>query len=326
MLKIFLFLILFTYTFAFSELNNSLNQDSTSFNINGYAAIVNKEIITNSDVQKTILPILPNLYRQYEGEELKNKISNLYQESLINLINQELIFLEFKQQGGQIPDSIVKDEINSLKKTTFNNNDINLKNHLINEQKTYEEYFEEIRKKIAIRALISQNINSKLDVSPKIIYNYYNDNKVEFSNPKKIKYFTLKINSCTNAIEQNIQITKAKESINNLKNVHDNNKIKKILANDTNLKINEFSWIKITDIPKDHLEILNKLNTNEFSDIIELYGDYFIFYIEDHIEASSIPFDDVKNSIKNKIQNNQKEAYFQEWIDELRNKTYVKIF
>ena len=44
--------------------------------------------------------------------------------------------------------------------------------------------------KIAIRALISQNINSKLDVSPKIIYNYYNDNIVEFSNPKKIKYFT----------------------------------------------------------------------------------------------------------------------------------------
>ena len=326
MLNIFLFLISFTYTIAFSELNNSLNQDSTSININGYAAIVNKEIITNSDVQKTIVPILPSLYRQYKGEELKNKIANLYQESLINLINQELIFLEFKQQGGQIPDSIVEDEINSLKKTTFNNNDINFKNHLINEQKTYEEYFEEIRKKIAIRALISQNINSKLDVSPKIIYNYYNDNIVEFSNPKKIKYFSLELNSCTNAIEQNIQITKAKESINNLKNVHDINKIKKVIANDTNLKINEFSWIKITDISKDHLEILNKLNTNEFSDIIELYGDYFIFYIEEQIEASSIPFDEVKNSIKNKIQNNQKEAYFQEWIYELRNKTYVKIF
>ena len=52
MFKIFLFLISFTYTIAFSELNNSLNQDSTSININGYAAIVNKEIITNSDVQK----------------------------------------------------------------------------------------------------------------------------------------------------------------------------------------------------------------------------------------------------------------------------------
>ena len=326
MFKTFLFLISFTYTIAFSELNDSLNQDSTSININGYAAIVNKEIITNSDVQKTILPILPSLYRQYKGEELKNKISNLYQESLINLINQELIFLEFKQIGGQIPDSIVEDEINNLKKTTFNNNDINFENHLINEQKTYEEYFEEIRKKIAIRALISQNINSKLDVSPKIIYNYYNDNIVEFSNPKKIKYFTLELNSCTNAIEQNIQITKAKESINNLKNVHDINKIKKVIANDTNLKINEFSWIKITDISKDHLEILNKLNTNEFSDIIELNGDYFIFYIEEQIEASSIPFDEVKNSIKNKIQKNQKEAYFQEWIYELRNKTYVKIF
>ena len=326
MLKIFLFLISFTYTIAFSELNNSLNQDSTSININGYAAIVNKEIITNSDVQKTMLPILPRLYKQYKGEELKNKISNLYQESLINLINQELIFLEFKQQGGQIPDSFVEDEINNLKKTTFNNNDINFENHLINEQKTYEEYFEEIRKKIAIRALISQNINSKLNVSPKIIYNYYNDNIVEFSNPKKIKYFTLELNSCTNAIEQNLQFTKIKESINNLKNVHDINKIKKVIANDTNLRINEFSWIKMTDISKEHLEILNKLNTNEFSDIIELYGDYFIFYIEEQIEASSIPFDEVKNSIKNKIQNNQKEAYFQEWIDELRDKTYVKIF
>lgn len=326
MFKTFLFLISFTYTIAFSELNDSLNQDSTSININGYAAIVNKEIITYSDVQETIIPILPSLYRQYKGEELKNKISSLYQESLINLINQELIFLEFKQQGGQIPDSIVEDEINSLKKTTFKNNDINFENYLINEQKTYEEYFEEIRKKIAIRALISQNITSKLDVSPKIIYNYYNDNIVDFSNPKKVKYFTIELNSYTNAIEQNIQFTKVKEAIKNFKNVNDVNKIKKVISNDLNLKINEFSWIKITDISKDHLEILNKLNTNEFSDIIELYGDFFIFYNEEQIEASSIPFDEVKNSIKNKIQNNQKEAFFQEWIDELRDKTYVKIF
>ena len=125
-----------------------------------------------------------------------------------------MIFLEFKQQGGQIPDSIVEDEINSLKQH-LTIMILILKNHLINEQKTYEEYFEEIRKKIAIRALISQNINSKLDVSPKIIYNYYNDNIVEFSNPKKIKYFTLELNSCTNTIDQNIQITKATESINN---------------------------------------------------------------------------------------------------------------
>ena len=326
MIRIFLSTILLIVGNVFSELNNSLNQDSKLINVNGYAAIVNKKIITINDVKKTMLPTLPTLYNQYKGNELKNKISNLYQESLINLINQELIYLEFKQQGGQIPKSFVEDEINNIKKSKFKNSDLNFENYLINEQKTYEEYFDEIRKKIAIKALISQNITSKLEVSPKMIYDYYNENIEDFSNPKKIKYFTLESHSATNSTEHHYQFKEINDTLNKLKNIDDIKDIKKAITNNKNLKIREFTWMKVKDISKDHLRILDNLNTNEFSDVIELNDNFLIFYIEGKIEASPILFDEVKSSIKNKLQNLQKDTFFKEWINSLRNKTYVKVF
>ena len=91
--------------------------------------------------------LLPNLYKQFKGNELESRIINLYQETLLNLIHQELIYSEFNLQGGQIPDSFVKDEIKNIKKKNFKNNEIKFEKFLTDEQKTYTEYFEDIRKK-----------------------------------------------------------------------------------------------------------------------------------------------------------------------------------
>lgn len=324
MIKFLLFTILIINS-SFGKLNSFSNDVLKIVNVNGYAAIVNKEIITHSDVRKSMSSSLPILYKQFKGNELETKILNLYEETLLNLINQELIFSEFNLQGGQIPDSIVKDEIKNIKKKNFNNNEINFENFLANEQKTYTEYFEDIRKKISIRALISQNVNKKLETSPKMIHNYYQSNIKNFLNPEKIKYSVFEINSSTNSVIDDNQgeALKIFKQIKNLKNI---NEIKKLFSESDNKKIKEFPWMQIKDVPNQHLSIIANINKNEFSDVIELNDNFSIFYIEDKIEESYTPFNKVKDTIKNKLLNSQKEEIFAEWIKELEQKNFVKIF
>ena len=324
MIKFLLFTILIINS-SFGKLNSFSNDVLKIVNVNGYAAIVNKEIITHSDVRKSMSSSLPILYKQFKGNELETKILNLYEETLLNLINQELIFSEFNLQGGQIPDSIVKDEIKNIKKKNFNNNEINFENFLANEQKTYTEYFEDIRKKISIRALISQNVNKKLETSPKMIHNYYQSNIKNFLNPEKIKYSVFEINSSTNSVIDDNQgeALKIFKQIKNLKNI---NEIKKLFSESDNKNIKEFPWMQIKDVPNQHLSIIANINKNEFSDVIELNDNFSIFYIEDKIEESYTPFNKVKDTIKNKLLNSQKEEIFAEWIKELEQKNFVKIF
>jgi len=319
---LFIFLIINS---SFSELNSASNENLKSINVNGYAAIVNNEIITHSEVRKSMRSLLPNLYKQFEGNELESRILNLYQETLLNLIHQELIYSEFNLQGGQIPDTFVKDEIKNIKKKNFNNNEIKFEKFLTDEQKTYTEYFEEIRKKISIQALISQNVNNKIEASPKKIYNYYVSNKNNFLNPEKIKYSVFEIHSSTNSTIVNDQ----KEANTILEQIKTNKniiKMKKLFTDSENKKIKEFPWMQIKDIPHNHLPIIENLNKNEFSEVIKLKDNFSIFFINDKIEASYTPFTEVKDSIKNKLLNSQKEEIFKEWIKELEQKNFIKIF
>ena len=319
---LFIFLIINS---SFSELNSASNENLKSINVNGYAAIVNNEIITHSEVRKSMRSLLPNLYKQFEGNELESRILNLYQETLLNLIHQELIYSEFNLQGGQIPDTFVKDEIKNIKKKNFNNNEIKFEKFLTDEQKTYTEYFEEIRKKISIQALISQNVNNKIEASPKKIYNYYVSNKNNFLNPEKIKYSVFEIHSSTNStiVDDQKEATTILEQIKTNKNII---KMKKLFTDSENKKIKEFPWMQIKDIPHNHLPIIENLNKNEFSEVIKLKDNFSIFFINDKIEASYTPFNEVKDSIKNKLLNSQKEEIFKEWMKELEQKNFIKIF
>ena len=319
---LFIFLIINS---SFSELNSASNDTLKSINVNGYAAIVNKEIKTHSEVRKSMRSLLPNLYKQFKGNELESRIINLYQETLLNLIHQELIYSEFNLQGGQIPDSFVKDEIKNIKKKNFKNNEIKFEKFLTDEQKTYTEYFEDIRKKISIQALISQNVNNKLEASPKTIYDYYVNNKNNFLNPEKIKYSVFEIYSSTNSTMVNDQkeATSILEQIKTNKNIIE---MKKLFTESENKKIKEFPWMQIKDIPHNHLTIIENMNKNEFSELIKLKHNFSIFFINDKIEASYTPFDEVKDSIKNKLLNSQKEEVFKEWIKELEQKNFIKIF
>ena len=102
--------------------------------------------------------------------------------------------------------------------------------------------------------------------------------------------------------------------------------MKKLFTDSENKKIKEFPWMQIKDIPHKHLTIIENLNKNEFSEVIKLKDNFSIFFINDKIEASYTPFDEVKDSIKNKLLNSQKEEIFKEWMKELEQKNFIKIF
>ena len=71
--------------------------------IDGYAAKVNETIITRSDVRSAMSPILPQLYRRYQGDELEQQLEQAYLNAREQLIDQALIVAAFEARGGQIP-------------------------------------------------------------------------------------------------------------------------------------------------------------------------------------------------------------------------------
>src|SRR4030095_15917872 len=81
--------------------------------INGIAAIDNDSVITIHDVRQGSAQALDLAQRTYynDPQQLRRKSDEAISDALELLLERQLILFEFKSAGGNLPDSIIDDEI-----------------------------------------------------------------------------------------------------------------------------------------------------------------------------------------------------------------------
>src|SRR5207247_8148290 len=79
--------------------------------VDGIAAIVNGDVITYSQVRQLSAPRDKQLRSQFTGQDLENKLKEVRQLALKDLIDRRLIIQAFKKKSFHIPDHIVDQRV-----------------------------------------------------------------------------------------------------------------------------------------------------------------------------------------------------------------------
>ena len=166
----------------YGQTSQTANQ---SIPIDGYAAKVNETIITRSDVRSAMSPILSQLYRRYQGDELEQQLEQAYLKAREQLIDQALIVAAFEARGGQIPDYYVESEIDRIIRDRFNGERARFEETLAAEQITYDDYLEKTRRNISASMLIREEVNQRARISPETIRITYESNRYDYLIPEK---------------------------------------------------------------------------------------------------------------------------------------------
>src|SRR5437899_10558485 len=87
--------------------------------INGIAAVVNGDVITYSQVRELSAPREKLLRSQFTGQDLENKLKEVRQLALKDLIDRRLIIQAFKKESFQIPDHIVDQRVHDIVRESF---------------------------------------------------------------------------------------------------------------------------------------------------------------------------------------------------------------
>src|SRR5947208_7773157 len=82
--------------------------------VDGIAAIVNGDVITYSQVRQLSAPRDKQLRSQFTGQDLENKLKEVRQLALKDLIDRRLIIQAFKKESFQIPDHIVDQRVHDI--------------------------------------------------------------------------------------------------------------------------------------------------------------------------------------------------------------------
>jgi parvulin-like peptidyl-prolyl isomerase len=299
-----------------------------SIEIDGYAAKVNDRVITIGEVREAMAPMLPELYRLFDGDELEAALRRAFQQTRDELIAQALILEAFEEKGGMIPDQYVNDEIRRIINDGFKGDEAQFEQVLASQKMSRAEYREEIRDKLIVGMLSNEEINKRARATPEEIRTYYEETKdQEFFIPEKVKYSVIALNRGETPEEQDVKFEEAAGIRQKLLEGADFADMAKDVSEGSRAaEGGEFPWMQPTDARDELQEILKALPVGEVSEIITGETQLYIVKIDARRQSGYKSFEEVRDDIKKTLLAKERQRLRERWIERMKAENYVKIY
>jgi parvulin-like peptidyl-prolyl isomerase len=302
-------------------------QQPVSIEIDGYAAKINNRVITRGEVREAMAPMLPEIYRQFQGAQLEEELQKLFLKTRNDMIERALIMEAFKERGGQIPDQYVNDEIKRMINDRFKGDAALFEQVLSEQKKTREEYMEIIREQMAVGMMTNEEVTSRARITPEQIREEYENNKETYFIPEKVKYSLIVFNKGTTPEDQSV---KAKEAEQTRKKLVDGTNFeetaKAVSEGSRAADGGSFPWMQPKDVREELRETLTTLPAGEISPVIETDTQLYIVKVEARRQAGYKTFDEVRLDIKKILTAKERERLQKRWIERLRAQNYIVIY
>lgn len=298
-----------------------------SVEIDGYAARVNDRVITRGEVRELVMPLMPELYRTYQGDQLKEEIEKAFARARDELVERALIMAAYKERGGAIPDQYVNDEINRIINERFKGDKALFEQTLSEQKKTREEYMDVVREQMVVSYMIGDEIAKRARITPEQIRLEYENNKDAYFIPEKVQYSVIVLNK---GATQEDQAVKRKEAETVRKRLIDGADFaataKEVSEGSRAAEGGAYPWMQPKDVRAELQETLSTLPAGEISEIIETETEFYLVKVVARRQSGYKSFDEVRLDIKNALTAKERTRLKERWINRLKKTNYVVIY
>lgn len=293
--------------------------------VDGFAAIVNDQVITVGQVLESILPEEERLRLSYSGAELARRRAIVFSNGVQRLVEQQLIVEDFKKNGGTIPDRLVNDRVNEIINDRFNNNRAEFLGALADQRVTLDEWREGIRDRLIVSIVRRQEISDKIRVTPADVREAYEKQKAaRFLTKEKVRVRAI-------AVHKGADLETTRQNVVLLRG--------RIIAGDDFADMarqhssgagassgGDLGLVETADLRAELRDAVAKLKPGELSPVIDAGDDFFLLKLEERQVAGVVPFDVARPKIEDELKEVEAERLHDAWMDRLRKKHHVQIF
>ncbi len=300
--------------------------------VDGVAAIVNKDVITISQVRELIGSRERSLREVYSGSDLANKVKEMRLAALKDLVDRQLIIQEFRkmqEKGANIPDYVVDDRVQTIIREEFGGDRSAFVRTLQAQGYTVTRFKEIEKEKIVIQAMRQAKVNEDFVISPTQIQAFYNKNKTAYMLPEQIKLRMIILREGTGAdvpgTENKAQT--ADEIRQKLVAGSEFAGMAQMYSEDEGTRDTggDWGWIERNTLNEQLSSVAFALRPGQVSPVVKLGDSYYIMLVEAKKNASVKPMSEVRDEIEKNLIQQERMKTQQRWIDTLRAKAYIKI-
>lgn len=272
-------------------------------------AIVNNDIITQKDLNDFINFMRMQLSREYKGSELGKRIQSMKLDLQDRLIEDRLILQEAKKNDIKVDENRVKAKINEIKRRYPS--DAEFQNDLAKQGLVQADIESKIREQLLMYNIVELKIRDKILVRPDEVTSFYNKNIKEFisSEERELEVFILESEDLANSFSYNLKSGQKSTD----------------LATRYPFQVNNLQARKGGELRKDVEDVVFKLSIGEISKPIKIDDKYYIFKLNNKIASRQQTLPEVQDRIHAYLFEKKMQEELTKWLDELKQKSYIKI-
>ena len=264
-------------------------------------AVVNKEVITWSDLQQDIQDEYTRLKAKYRGKELERWYNQKQREVLNNLIDDRIQLQEAKAKGI----TVTEEEIEAA-----------LRGNPLPSTLTKEKF----RQQMVLKRLFDYEVRRKIVVEEGEVRRFYDDNPKRFLRPPRYRLKQILISS-TNELFR-IGINKKARSIYDAWKpgmpLED-------LGTQFSLPVQELGWVQEGELLPPLSQIVKELKPGTLSTPIETALGFHLIMVVEIQPAQAQQFEEVERDIRGLLLQKRSEEVFREWLADLKQKAFIEV-
>ncbi len=264
-------------------------------------AVVNKEVITLSDLQEAARDELQRLKAKYTGHELDDHARDKQREVLNALIDTRLQLQEAKAKGL----SVTQDEIDAAIRRTP-----------LPPTQTEEEFGQEL----LLKKLFDFEVRRNVVVEEQELTRYYEANITQFSQPPqyRLKHIFL-------IAQDDEERTRAKTIAQSIYSTWKPETPLEDLAAQHGQVVTELGWVEEKDLVVPLAQDLKNLPIGTMSKPIETLLGIHLLTVEEIKEPQPYPFEQIEGEIRVQLVKQRGEQAYRQWLKDLKQKAYIDV-
>jgi peptidyl-prolyl cis-trans isomerase SurA len=295
--------------------------------VDGIAAIVNGDVITYSQVRSLSAPRERLLRSQFTGKDLEQKLEEVRQAALKDLIDRRLVIQAFKKESYEIPDHVVEERMHQIIRESFGGDRNTFIKTLEAQNYTLGEFKEKEMERIIVGAMRSHNVKTNTVISPTKVEDYYRKHRDEFTTKEQIKLRMIMISGQKDTATAQAQKSLAEEVLGRLAGGADFTQTAQIYSEDsTRENGGDWGWIEHNTLAAPLEKFAFNMPIGRISNIIDYAGNYYILKVEDKRGGTTRSLAEARGDIEKKLLDEEAHQLQEHWITSLRQKAYIKTF
>ncbi len=278
-----------------------------AFADSGVIAIVNKEVITQNDLDEFVNFTRVQLLSKYSKEEAQKQITLMLPDLISRLIEDRLILQAAYKQEIVVDSSRVEARIKQIKRNYPE--DVDFSEILAAQGLSLADVELKIREQILMRTIVEIKVMSKVAVKPAEVTEFYSEHVKDFVQPeKRLARFTIIDDSMIEEIKLLVSQGSDLEAI----------------TQKYSLDITELGWVHKQQLRDEIASIVFELEVDKLFLALDL-SDKYIFELKDVKPPHEASLAEMQAEINEVLFESKTQEELTKWVEELKNEAYIEI-